>query len=66
MTLLEVFLTVIAGNFAFYMGVRTYYRIIRSLQENAFQKLVKSGQIKFIPLDQFGAIQEKDEKKSWN
>lgn len=66
MTLLELFGTIIAGNFVFYMGVRAYYRIVRTLQENAFQKLIKSGQVKMVSIDQLQNMVEKEEKKSWN
>lgn len=66
MNLLALFGVVVAGNFVFYMGVRTYYRVVRTLQENAFQNLIKSGQVKLVPLEQLNVMQEKDEKKSWN
>lgn len=65
--LLEVFLACVAGNFVFYMGVRTYYRIQRSLQERAFQQLLKSGQVKMVSMDQLQNLAAKEEeKKSWN
>lgn len=67
MNYLELFAVNLVGNFVFYMGVRTYYRVMRSLQENAFQKLIKSGQVKLVSMEQLqGMTQEKDEKKSWN
>lgn len=64
--LLEILLTCLAGNFVFYMAVRTYYRVQRSLQERAFQQLLKSGQVKMVSMDQLQGMVDKDEKKSWN